>query len=105
MDGYPIYLDDNGLPEKVTINGYIFIFDNFNGDKVDIGVVSPDGDMQVVREVKTDYTWDEFISKSNRGNEEDLSEIIRWAGQAIAVASCGIGIILTPTGAGIPLVV
>jgi hypothetical protein len=103
-DGYPIFLDDNGFPEKTIIEGYIFIFDNFNGDKMDIAVISPDGDMQVIREVKTDYSWDNFLNKSGFSTNGDVSEIIRWTGQAISVASCGIGVIMTPAGIGIPLV-
>ncbi|MCU0455087.1 MAG: hypothetical protein MUE74_02200 [Bacteroidales bacterium] len=104
QDGYPIYLDDNGYPEMVTIAGYIFIFDNFEGNKMDIAVISPQGGFNVMREVQTDYNWDDLINKGSNSKSSDVSEIIKWTGHVIAVASCGIGIITTPAGVGIPLV-
>jgi hypothetical protein len=104
--GYPIYLDDYGFPEKVVIEGYIFVFGNFSGYYVDITVVNPKGQIEVLRNIKTSVNWDNNSSKG-ANDTQAWSDVIRWSGRAISTVSCGIGIATTigTAGIGFPLTI
>lgn len=94
---YGITFDDKGLPSKVTTDHFVFLFDNFNENKVDLGIVSPSGEIQIVREIKTDFVWP-TSSKSR-------ADVIRWTGRILAAIPCvtsGAAALVTGGGA-IPL--
>jgi hypothetical protein len=97
---YVIFFDAQGLPRKVITDHYIFLFDNFNGNKVDLGILSPEGEIQIVREIQTDFVW----PTSSKGTQS-RADVIRWTGRIIAAIPCitsGAAAFITG-GAAIPL--
>ena len=46
-----------GLPKRVKTKDYIFTFGNFNGNKFDFGILYPSGEVQVIRDIETDFDW------------------------------------------------
>lgn len=84
---YSIFFKDNGLPGKVLVDGYIFLFDNFNGNKVDLGIISPEGEIRIFREIETDFNWDNDLLKSAKSTKAP-SDIIRWTGRILGAVPC-----------------
>lgn len=97
---YGITFDSNGLPSKVLTDNFIFLFDNFNGNKVDLGIISPSGEIQVVREIKTDFVWPTPLKSS-----QSKADIIRWTGRILGAIPCVTSgaAALVSGGAAIPL--
>jgi hypothetical protein len=80
---YGITFNEKGLPKRVITDNFIFFFDHFNGNKVDLGILSPSGESQIFREIKTDFTWP-TASKSLQSK----SDMIRWTGRIIGAIPC-----------------
>ena len=80
---YDIEFTAKGLPSKVRTEGFIFLFDNFNGNKVDIGLIYPSGEIIMAREVKSDFVWP-IPTKSTMSR----ADIIRWTGRILGAIPC-----------------
>jgi len=93
---YSIFLHDNGELDKVVVDDYIFIFRNFNGNKVDLGVIYPDGNVEILRELVTEYNWD---STKDLEDIEAWSDVIRFASRVVSGVPCAIAVAAT-TGTG-----
>jgi hypothetical protein len=89
---YSIFFTQNGLIDKVVVDGYICVFRNFNGYKVDIGLVSPDGKVEIFRELETDYNWDS-LSLKNANAIEEWSDVVRWTGRVVSGVPCGLSVV------------
>ncbi len=83
---YGITFNENGLPDKVMVDDFVFMFDNFNGNKVDFGILFPSGDIQVVREVETDFVWPSSFKSDN--STKSKADFIRWTGRIIGAIPC-----------------
>ena len=46
---YSITFNENGLPNRIVVDSFIFIFENHNGNNVDIGIIYPDGTNEIIR--------------------------------------------------------
>lgn len=97
---YSIFFKSSGLPDKVVANNYIFIFDNFDGKKVDIGVLYPSGEIEIIREVESGINWDEILLKNSQGTEA-WSDVIRWTGRAVGGIPCALSVAATLSTSGI----
>jgi hypothetical protein len=97
---YGITFDSKGLPSKVITDNFVFLFDNFNGNKVDLGIISPSGDIQMIREVKTDFVW-----PTSSKSLQSKADIIRWTGRILKAIPCVTSGVtaLVSGGAAIPL--
>ena len=51
-NGYVIFFDEKGLPSKMVIENYIFLFGNYRDQLVDIAVITPSGDISFQRDLK-----------------------------------------------------
>jgi len=51
-----VWIGDNGYPEKAYSEGYTFLFDNYNNNTVDIASITPDGDIEILREINIDFS-------------------------------------------------
>lgn len=80
---YGITFDSKGLPSKVITDHFIFLFDNFNGNKVDLGIISPSGEIQIVREIQTDFTW-----PTSPKSPQSKADVIRWTGRILGAIPC-----------------
>jgi len=103
-ESYPVFLDESGFPDKVIIDNYIFLFDNFQGNKVDIAVILPDGNIEITREVETEINWNELNLKSANAISA-WSDVIRWTGRVVGGIPCALslGATVASSGAGWPL--
>ncbi|MCH8317088.1 MAG: PKD domain-containing protein, partial [Bacteroidetes bacterium] len=104
-DHYSVTFDASGLPDKVVVKDYIFVFGNFQGNSVDIGVVYPNGDTEVVKNITTSTNWDAIYLRTTSTNAK--SDIIKWTGRAIGGIPCVISAFaaVASGGAGIPVTV
>jgi hypothetical protein len=102
--GYPIFLNENGFPEKVVIEDYIFLFGNYNGNKFDISIISQNGDIEIVRDINTGIDWS-LLSLKSAESAEDWRDDMKFLGKVAGTASCGISIAagLATTGITLPL--
>ncbi|MCF6357383.1 MAG: hypothetical protein L3J54_06195 [Draconibacterium sp.] len=103
---YSIFFTDYGELDKILVEDYIFTFRNPNGYMIDLGIQFPDGSIEILREVETDYDWDNYQLKS-ASSIEARSDVIRWAGRVVAGAPCAIsvGLAISTGGVGTPLAV
>lgn len=103
---YSIFFTDNGYLDKVFVEDYIVSFKNPNGNKIDIGIIYPDGNVEILREVETDFNWDNYqLKRSNSINT--WSDVIRWKGRVVSGVPCGLSVAATiaTSGVGTPLAV
>ncbi len=80
---YGITFDSKGLPSRVISGGFIFLFDNFNGNRVDVGLIFPSGEIRIAREVKTDFVWPTSTKSS-----QSKADVIRWTGRILGAIPC-----------------
>ena len=85
---FPIWFDQEGYPQKMIVEGFIFTFDNFSEVSFDLGIVSPDGEVSVARNITIPDEYKEFIQlKSFTWSDE-----LRWTGHILDVVACGVSI-------------
>jgi hypothetical protein len=98
QDGYPIFMDDNGLPSKVVIQDHIFLFGNIRKSLTDISVILPNGEIVVYRDVQVDYDLTSGLTNGEK-NLQDISDIIKFSARIVGTVSCAVGIAAAaPTG-------
>lgn len=100
--GYSVFFDEDGLPNRLVINDYIFLFANFSGTKLDAALISPDGTIQIVRDFETNFDWQGISLKSSMA---DPSDWLRWTGEALGAIACTAGILAGPATFGLSWVV
>lgn len=95
-----VYADQNGFPRRVTSSNYIYIFDSFdaNQNKVDIGVISPSGDIQILRKIEYDQSIYNNLSKNF--TEPGSPAAWKFASAALHTASTVISLTGTDNFAG-----
>ncbi len=99
---YSIFFTNNGLIDKVAVDGYIFIFRNFNGHSVDIGQISPAGEINTFRNVITpDYDWDNLQLSAKNSQAQNWSDVVRWTGRIVAGVPCAISVVAAIHTAGV----
>jgi len=100
---YTVLFTETGQLDKVVVDDYIFIFRNFDGNRVDIGIVYPDGEIEILREVNTGYDWDNLTFKSE-SSTKGWSDVVRWTGRVVAGVPCALSVAATlSTGVAAPL--
>jgi len=96
---YTIFYNENGGLDKVVVDDYIFIFRNFNGNKVDIGIVYPDGNTELLRGVETSHNWDGDTFKQGE-NSDAWSDVIRVAARVASGVPCALSVAATVASGG-----
>ena len=97
---YSIFINGSGQLDKVVVDDYIFIFRNFNGSKVDIGIIYPNGEIELLREIETNYNWDNLTYK-DLANTEAWSDVIRAASRIAAGVPCALSAATAVASGGI----
>ncbi|RLD86177.1 MAG: hypothetical protein DRJ07_01440 [Bacteroidetes bacterium] len=97
---FSIFFTDEGLVDKVVLDNHIFVFRNFNGNYVDLGVVYPDGKIEIFREIETpNYNWETLTFSKSNSLKDFRSELVRWTGHTIAGIPCALSAAAAiPTG-------
>jgi hypothetical protein len=91
---FPIWFNHDGYPEKMVVKGFIFTFDNFADVSFDMGIVSPEGEVSIVREIPIPEEYLEFIQLKSFTRSDGL----RWAGHVFGAVACGASIVASATG-------
>jgi uncharacterized protein (TIGR02145 family) len=101
---YPVFFDENGRPDKVVVEDNIYLFRNYNGNLVDIAVMTSQGEAVVARKVETDFNWDNLYLKSAR---YDKTEFLLMVGHVVKAIPCAVSVAGTfaTAGAATPLTV
>jgi len=94
----------NGMPVRVISDNWIFLFANFQNNYVDVGIINPSGEYEVLKNIETSFNWDEIALK-NANTTQEWSDIIRWAGRVVGAIPCALSVAATvgTVGASIAL--
>lgn len=87
--GYALFIDNNGFPDKVVMEDHIFLFGNFAAQKMDISVVYPDGNVEIMREIQVATDWNTLVVPTVKSTE-DWGTLVLWAGKVVSGISSGI---------------
>ncbi len=97
---YSIFLFDNGELDKVVVDDYIFIFRNFDGNKVDLGVIYPNGEIEFLRELETDHNWGSSAMK-DLDDIEAWSDVVRFTSRVVSGVPCALSAAAASSTGGI----
>lgn len=96
-----VWLGDDGLPKTVSVNGFTILFEKWNGSEVDVAVISPNGEIEIIRGIEHGM-GDQLselsgLSKSTLQKSVDLTllQSLRIAGLIIQIGVCLAGLITT----------
>ena len=92
---YGILFDDKGLPKTFVTEYGLLLFDNFNGNKFDMGILPFEGEMQIIRGIETD-----FVLTDSPKSPQSRADIIKWTGRVLGAVSCGASIAAAATTGG-----
>jgi len=95
---FTVFFSSDGLPQKIVVESYIYLLDNFDGNNVDIGVIYPDGTIEILRQVASSANWN--ILKNYAASEE-WSDVIRFTGRAVSGIPCALGVAATVASSGV----
>lgn len=101
---YSIFFSNNGYIDKVYVDGYIFTIRNPNGNKIDIGIIYPNGNIEIIRDLETDYDWGNYNLNSGYSLKA-WSDVVRWTGRIVSGVPCAISaaVAVKTLGLGTPL--
>jgi hypothetical protein len=99
-NGYNIFCDEKGLPSKMVIENYIFLFGNYRDQLVDIAVISPSGDISIQRNLKINIDLNLFYKKSYDADSALISGL-KISREVIGIASCTIGLLFLESPAAV----
>jgi len=89
--GATVFFKENGLPDKVVVDGHILYYGNFTGHKYDLAVIYPDNRIEYHFGVETDVDWDDYIKAAGlskaRGTGDWFKKWILPA--ALTAVTCG----------------
>jgi len=59
-EGFSLFFKEDGLPDKMVVDGYILYFGNFNGYKYDLAIIYSDNRIEYHYGIETDVDWDAY---------------------------------------------
>jgi len=58
--GFSLFFKEDGLPDKMVVDGNILYFGNFTGYKYDLAIIYPDNRIEYHYGIETDVDWDAY---------------------------------------------
>ena len=102
-----VELDEDGYPSRAYVNDHVVLFENYEGRRVDLAVVTPRGRVEIVRGVEIEGA-DAALNRLNNASAKALSwsGALEIAGAGLSIGSCAIASAkaLATVGIAIPLV-
>ncbi|MDD4032056.1 MAG: hypothetical protein PHS48_02295 [Bacteroidales bacterium] len=80
---YAVFFTEDGYLDKIVVDDYIFILRNPDGNLIDIGIIYPNDEVEIIRNVQTEYDWSDSAVRTKA-----QSDNIRWAARAIGAIPC-----------------
>jgi hypothetical protein len=99
-NSFSVFFSNDGYLDKIVMEDYIFSFRNPNGSKIDIGILHPNGEIEILRNLDTNYDWDNYTLNSIN-NIKAWSSVIRWTGRIVSGVPCGLSIVAAAHTGGI----
>lgn len=103
QEGFTVFLNDQGLPYKMVIDGFILLFENFRDNLVDASIVYPSGQIEIIRDIEIDVELTGLKNIYFSPNNEWTIFGLKTVGNALRVASCIASLASIPTGVGVIL--
>lgn len=106
-EGYAIFFQENGLPDKLVVDEYIICYGNFRGNKYDMALISPDKSIEYFSDIESDVNWDEYLEtpkmtrsmlKSGGFLSDDARKYLKYVVHGLSGMSCGGGTANLPSG-------
>ncbi|MBC3758159.1 LamG domain-containing protein [Hyunsoonleella sp. SJ7] len=70
-----ILYDEEGNFDKILFEDTTIVLRNFSGNTLDLGIMSPNGEVEILRNVETEFNWD-TQSFSKKSNSKDINSWI-----------------------------
>jgi hypothetical protein len=99
--GFQVWIGDDGLPYRGYVNGYIILFENFTETTVDLGIITPNGETEIIRKLVVDFpvsptAWSyqnltqspQFSNVSSLPGNVQWSDVLHWTGHALSIGGC-----------------
>jgi hypothetical protein len=80
---YGITFDERGFPKQLSAGDFIVRYGNFTATTVDIGILIPTGETQIIRGIPVDFSW----AKSAK-SIQSRADVIRWTGRVLGALPC-----------------
>jgi len=93
-----LFLDENGRPDRAVAGETIFVFDNYTGTTVDVGVISPEGQIAIARDLPIDLSNSEILEVSliqGAGFSSTLASILKEGWFLAKAVGCVAGTVCT----------
>lgn len=86
---YYLEVDNNGVP-KIGISGdYTFVFSNYNGELIDMAIITPDEEIEILRNIDISSIDGRFAQNRQMMND-DLHNALSGAGLGISIMGCAL---------------
>jgi hypothetical protein len=106
-----VYLNEDGLPDRLIVQEYVFLFSNYSGSTVDIAIISPSGSISVSRNVSIELEklsnyhsfspkFDSVSLVSMKNRAFSWAEALEWTSIIMGITSCAGSIAATAATAG-----
>ncbi|MDF9794971.1 hypothetical protein OKW21_000234 [Catalinimonas alkaloidigena] len=82
-----ISTDENMLPDIMTTNGYVMLFDNYTETTFDVAVINPEGELMIHRELEASF---ENGQNARRASARSIS-LLTAAASVQQIAGCVLG--------------
>ena len=79
-----MFMDDMGYPKQLVANGTVMLFSNAEQSKLDVGVVSSQGEIEIFRDV----AFDNSVYFNNPTYAADWGSVLKWSGNAMKSSLC-----------------
>lgn len=90
-----VYADQQGFPRRITSSNHIYVLDTYNAglNKIDVGVINPAGEIQILRNLEFDNTYHQSLST----NYTEIGSPVAWKFAAVALKTAATVTSLTGT--------
>ncbi len=96
-------LDSQGLPQTLHIGGAVVLFENFRADEVDLAVILPDGEIEIVRDAPLGDAGSAQLAALlvASKNASTFTDAVKALGLSLNIAVCTVGTpVALATGVG-----
>ena len=99
-------IDENGIPHTAIIDGNLFLFANYEGDKIDMAIIRSNGESQIFRELNISNHLFSSFYESRLGRSAlnaDVTTALKIGGLGVSIFGCALSAAMTLPTAGLTL--
>jgi len=93
-DEFTVLVGEDGLPTQAFANGYVLLYENYTDHSVDIAIISPEGEIEVFRNISWSAPKQAYRATMRASSEEEDGFLaaaigtLNVAGTAASIGSC-----------------